>query len=183
MSKLSHPHIPLKIQVAIYFQDKWLCQYCYRPVILAVALQCFARLVRTSRVANVEPAYWHPHWPRCQAPLLDELGATIDHKIALKNGGLNDSSNFVTACARCNARKSAKGEAEFRKELMPWRVEGKDGDPTAWDGFALVFLALAEQFPDQLTANECKWVEAIRGHMKPTIPQAKGVGVDAICQP
>jgi hypothetical protein len=109
----------------------------------------------------VDLAYWQPNWRRDKAPLLDELAASVDHVTAHSRGGSHDLANFKTACARCNARKSAKDEAAFRQELQAWRVRGKYGEPTAWDGLAFVFLTLARQDRENLQASEIKWVTAI----------------------
>ena len=41
----------------------------------------------------------------------------IEHKIPLSRGGTNDISNIVPACRRCNRRKLAKTDVEFRALL------------------------------------------------------------------
>jgi hypothetical protein len=45
-------------------------------------------------------AYYHPNWTRVMAPLLDELGAVLDHRDAFSNDGLCIEENLVTACAK-----------------------------------------------------------------------------------
>lgn len=41
----------------------------------------------------------------------------VEHKIPLSRGGTNDISNIVPACRRCNRRKRAKTDVEFRALL------------------------------------------------------------------
>lgn len=43
--------------------------------------------------------------------------ATLEHRVALSRGGTHDIDNLVIACFSCNARKSARPEAEFLKML------------------------------------------------------------------
>ena len=52
-------------------------------------------------------AYYHAHWTRDGAPLLDELGGVLDHVEAFSVGGPCDPENLVTSCAKCNGRKSS----------------------------------------------------------------------------
>jgi len=40
-----------------------------------------------------------------------------DHRVALSRGGSNRIENILPACRRCNARKHALSEAEFRARL------------------------------------------------------------------
>jgi hypothetical protein len=42
--------------------------------------------------------YHHAHWTRANAPLLDELGAAIDHIEAHSTGGLDSEQNLAAAC-------------------------------------------------------------------------------------
>ena len=86
MPKRKRLPISVEDQATVYFRDKWLCKYCRRPVILHLALKWLVRLVH-SRIAGVDPAYWDDHWRRDKAPLLDELAASVDHKVALSDGG------------------------------------------------------------------------------------------------
>jgi 5-methylcytosine-specific restriction endonuclease McrA len=50
-------------------------------------------------------AYHHANWSRQGAPLLDLLGAVIDHIEAFSTGGASDIENLATACNKCNGRK------------------------------------------------------------------------------
>jgi hypothetical protein len=70
-------------------------------------------------------AYWHPQWRRDASPPLDELGASVDHVRAFARGGSHDVSNFVTICARCNARKGVRSREEHLAADKPWVVKGK----------------------------------------------------------
>jgi hypothetical protein len=106
-------------------------------------------------------ALFHSNWTRDRAPLLDELGATVDHVVAHNRDGEHTLENFVTACAKCNVRKSDG-------ELVTWLqrdkrnpVRGKYGEPTAWDGLSGLFVVLAQRNPDKLTVNDRAWLKAL----------------------
>jgi hypothetical protein len=105
-------------------------------------------------------AYHHPRWRRDRAPLLDHLGAVIDHVEAFSHGGTNDEENFVTACNKCNARKS-NAPLEVFKQAVPARpVKGKYGEPEHWDGLSELFVVLAKDRSD-LSASEKRWLAAL----------------------
>lgn len=148
--------IPVPVQAEVLFRDRWLCHLCRRPLVLNCALRLLQNVV-TAALPGPMPAYWHPNWRRDDAPLLNELGACIDHVVAHARGGVHDPSNFAAACFRCNSRKSKSTTPEYLLRARPWRVKGKHGEPTAWDGLASVFLVLARQDPSALTPIECKW--------------------------
>jgi 5-methylcytosine-specific restriction endonuclease McrA len=153
------PAISLSVQAAVFFRDRWLCHLCGRPVVFGPALKRIARHVE-SRLPGVRPAYYDPQWRRDLAPLLDELGASVDHVQAFSKGGSHDLANFATACARCNARKSARNKDDFLAFTSPWKVKGKHGEPTRWDGLTGLFLVLARS-ADDLTTTERSWVKAL----------------------
>jgi hypothetical protein len=106
-------------------------------------------------------AYWHPNWSRKNAPLLDYLGANVDHVEAHSKGGVHGPENFVTACNKCNMRKNDSNAADFGKRLPLHKVRGKYGEPTDWDGFSALFIVLVER--DQAAANssELPWLRAL----------------------
>jgi hypothetical protein len=114
---------------------------------------------------DVTVAYWDKNSRRDAAPLLDKLAASIDHVEPFARGGLHDSSNFAAVCARCNARKSTKTAAAFLTESQPWQAKGKHGEPVAWDGMAAVYVLLARQRVEKLSAAEREWLEAIETHL------------------
>lgn len=148
------------MQVAVLFRDRWLCHLCRRPVVLHLALKCLRDFVAL-RCPGIPLAYWHGNWRRDAAPLLDELGASIDHVKAFAHGGAHDVSNFAAVCARCNARKGARLREDYLAEARPWRVKGKHGEPVTWDGLSSLFLALARDRPEALSATEKRWLAAI----------------------
>ena len=158
-SPISYP-----TQAHVFFRDGWLCHVCRRPTIFPLSMKFAARMVEAA-LPGVSLAWWNPQWRRDAAPLLDELAASIDHVEAHSKGGSNDPANLATICARCNARKSAKGQAAFVTELNPWRVKGRHGEPRDWDGLSSLYVALAGQSPANLTAIERKWLDALRGHL------------------
>jgi hypothetical protein len=158
--------IPLSVQVEVYFRDGWLCSHCKRPTIFHLAFKLLAEITAAT-FADRALAYWDPQWRRDAAPLLDELAASIDHIEPYANGGAHDIKNFATICARCNARKGRLSREEHQKRNPPWRVTGRFGEPTAWDGMASVFVMLARQSQRSLTATERKWLKALDTHWAP----------------
>jgi hypothetical protein len=57
----------------------------HRPVIFPPVMRLIEREVR--KAGKNEPlSYYHAHWTRHGAPLLDELGAVIDHVEAHSTG-------------------------------------------------------------------------------------------------
>jgi hypothetical protein len=111
-------------------------------------------------------AYWDLQWRRDASPLLDELGASIDHVHAFANGGAHDASNFATICARCNARKGTRTPEEHRAVDRPWKVKAMYGEPTAWDGLVSVFTLLARQLTRPLTSTEKGWLKALEARAR-----------------
>jgi len=108
-----------------------------------------------------ELAYYHAHWTRYGAPLLDELGAVLDHKHAYSTGGPCTKENFVASCAKCNGRKSAKSVETWEEREKRTPIKGKYGEPQHWDGLSSVFAMLAERNSEKLTAGEKEWLKAL----------------------
>lgn len=105
-------------------------------------------------------AYYHAHWTRNGAPLMDELGAVIDHVEAFTAGGACEPGNLVTACAKCNGRKSSATLETWDARDKRHPIKGKYGEPQHWDGLSMVFAVLAAD-PKQLTGDEQAWLKAI----------------------
>ena len=97
------------------------------------------------KAGRTEPlAYFHAHGTRDGAPLLDELWGVIDHAEAFSTGGANSEENLVTACNKCNGRKSSASLIKWGGRVMRKPVKGKYGEPQHWDG-----LASTRQLDDQ----------------------------------
>jgi 5-methylcytosine-specific restriction endonuclease McrA len=112
--------------------------------------------------ADTPLAYYHAHWTRQGSPLLDLLGAVIDHVEAFSSGGVSDIENLATACNKCNGRKSAAPLAKWGERSMDKPIKGKYGEPQDWDGLSILFVMLAERNPATLTASEKAWLKALR---------------------
>ncbi len=152
--------LPKALQLAIFRRDKWLCYWCKRPVIFSPTFKLLQLDVRASGYPNV--AYYHPHGTRRDAPLLDELGAAIDHVQALSNGGACSEDNFRTACWKCNTRKSDAPLETWEQREKRSPIRGKYGEPEEWDGLTALFVILAERNPALLTTAERDWLRALR---------------------
>lgn len=107
-------------------------------------------------------AYYHGHWTRHGAPLLDELGGVLDHVKAYVAGGRCDPGNLVTSCSKCNGHKSAAPLEVWRERPKPSPVKGKYGEPQHWDGLTALFVVLAERNMKNLTPVERDWLRAIK---------------------
>jgi hypothetical protein len=106
-------------------------------------------------------AYYHAHWTRADAPLLDELGAVIDHVNAFSKGGVDSLANLITSCNRCNGRKSAAPVEIWERRPKPAPVKGKYGEPQHWDGLSSLFIVLARRYPEALTTGEREWLKEL----------------------
>src|SRR6266481_7043154 len=167
-----------KLQVLLFRRDGRLCRWCRRPVIFAPAMKYLARFMQEQGHRGLL-AYWSSAYRRDASPLLDELAAAVDHVTAFSAGGAHDESNFVTACYKCNTRKSASSSDAFHKRNPPRPpVMGMYGEPKAWDGFSALFIVLARQNRSELTRSEADWLEALELPAEPD-PQHSDVGLSS----
>lgn len=148
------------VQVAIFRRDGWLCRWCRKPVIFAPVMKFVERELRQSGHAG-DLAYYHAHWTRQGAPLLDELGAVIDHVEAFSAGGPDSIENLVTACNKCNAQKHSATAVKWDKRRPRKFVKGKYGEPAHWDGLSNLFVVLARRNSTGLSMSEKQWLAAI----------------------
>ena len=148
------------VQVAIYRRDGWLCRWCAKPVIFGPAMKLLEAELRRTGVTH-PLAYYHAHWTRATAPLLDELGAVLDHVKAFSAGGDCIEDNLVTACAKCNGRKSAAPLEDWNQRVIRRPIKGKYGEPQQWDGLSAMFVMIAEKHPKTLTLVERNWLKAL----------------------
>lgn len=150
------------LHVRVFRRDGWLCHWCHRPVVFAPALRLLQRFAR-SRGHDAPLAYHDLRWTRRWAPLLDHLGAVIDHVEAFSRGGAHDESNFVTSCNKCNVRKNNAAVEDFVRASPARPVKGRFGEPEHWDGFSTLFTILAAGYLSELTTSERRWLRALTG--------------------
>lgn len=161
---MTKPRPPLskELQVRVFRRDKWVCRWCNRPVIFAPVMRLIEAKVR--KAGRDEPlSYYHLHWTRAGAPLLDELGAVIDHVEAFSTGGSSEGSNLATACCKCNGRKGSAPLDKWGKRIIRKPIKGKYGEPQHWDGLSALFVVLAERDPSVLTSSERDWLRVLAG--------------------
>jgi hypothetical protein len=116
------------------------------------------------RAGHEEPlAYYHAHWTRAGAPLMDELGAVVDHVEAFAAGGRCEEQNLVTACCKCNGRKNSAPLPSWNQREQRSPIKGKYGEPQHWDGLSTVFIVLARSHSGHLTSGEKGWLMALTG--------------------
>ena len=146
----------------VFRRDRWLCRWCGCPVIFPPAMKYLERHARGRGYTG--PLAWSSfNWRREASPLLDQLGAVIDHVKAFSAGGAHDVSNFVTACNKCNTRKSAESADTFSKRYPLRPVRGKYGEPEHWDGFTVLFVLMIRDDQSGVTRSEMGWYEALTG--------------------
>ncbi len=149
-----------ELQLKIFRRDGWLCCWCKRPVIFPPVMKYLELELKNS--GNRERlAYYHPHWTRRTAPLLDELGAVIDHVEAFSTGGSCTEENFCTACCKCNVRKSAASLDRWSQRDRRKPVKGKYGEPQFWDGFSHLFVLLANRNKLFLNVSDRAWLKVL----------------------
>lgn len=152
--------LPKSVQVSIFRRDGWTCRWCGRPVVFAPAMKFLARELRIA--GQDEPlAYFHPHWTRDGSPLLDELGAVIDHVQAFCAGAPDAIENLITACNKCNGRKSAASLEKWKRRPVYKPVKGRYGEPQSWDGLSWLFVMFAQRDLGCLTVSEKDWLKAL----------------------
>jgi hypothetical protein len=127
-------------------------------------LKLIEQLVRSKGHAG-PLAYFQPNWRRDAAPLLDELGASVDHVEAHALGGSSEIENLATICARCNARKGKLAVEAHLKRNPLRKVKGKHGEPIHWDGLTSVFVMLATEQIRALSATDRCWLIALKQNM------------------
>jgi hypothetical protein len=114
-------------------------------------------------------AYYHAHWTRDGSPLLDELGAVIDHIEAFSTGGVCSEENLCTACSKCNVRKSSAPLDQWSRREKRKPIKGKYGEPQNWDGLSSLFVVLAQRNRAELTTAEREWLAALQNAEKPKL--------------
>ncbi|MBV9265053.1 MAG: HNH endonuclease [Acidobacteriaceae bacterium] len=156
--------LPKTLQLNVYRRDNWLCYWCKRAVIFSPAFKLLQLDLQSSGFDKV--AYYHPHGTRRDAPLLDELGAAIDHVHAFSSGGACSEENFRTSCWKCNVRKNDAAVQKWEQREKRSPIKGKYGEPTHWDGLTSLFILIAERNPSLLTDTERDWLSALKA-MRP----------------
>jgi 5-methylcytosine-specific restriction endonuclease McrA len=151
------------LAIQVFRRDRWLCHWCGRPLIFGPALRYLAQFAKNSGI-NETLAYYHPHWTRRDAPLLDYMGAVLDHIQAHSDGGKSDEHNLVAACNKCNALKSNAKVQVFQASQHRHTVKGKYGEPEHWEGLSTLFVILIEQNPKFASPSERGWRDALRGN-------------------
>ena len=148
-------------QLQMFRRDLWLCHWCRKPVIFGPVMKVIE--IELRKAGHAAPlAYYHVHWTRATAPLLDELGVVLDHKEAFSTGGASDNENLVTSCAKCNGRKSSSPLIKWKVRPQPHPIKGKYGEPANWDGLSSLFVLLAERNLESLTKDELAWLKALK---------------------
>lgn len=77
------------------------------------------RKVRYIVSGEVQQKVWARDDFTCQfcGRKMGDVQLTVDHWIPLELGGANDTTNYISACRRCNKRKADKHPKEFCREI------------------------------------------------------------------
>jgi hypothetical protein len=153
--------IRLELQVRVLFRDKWLCHLCGYPTVFPLALKYLERFVAKRGIVAGPFAYYDFRYRHDASPMLDYLACVVDHRDAHARGGGDDAKNLVTACNKCNMRKSDQAYVDYVKKWPRRKVNARYGPPENWDGLASTFLTLAQEFQADLTAHERDWLKAL----------------------
>jgi len=113
---------PQSYQTSIFERDGWHCRFCGSPVICKTARARLVKLFPTETHWNGKEFQRHS--------ALYAMASSLDHVVPHGRGGVNEESNFVTACYCC---QFGRGE---------WMLEEVEvSDPrqrppitTSWDG-------------------------------------------------
>lgn len=149
------------VHVQVFRRDGWLCRWCACPVIFAPTFRHLAEFTKQEGF-NGPLAYYNRNWRRSDSPLLDHMGAVIDHVQAHSGEGPSVISNLVTACNKCNGRKSNLPADVFRRRSPLRLVKGKYGEPEHWDGLSTLFMLLMAKNPGIATQSERTWLRALK---------------------
>lgn len=170
--------IPLDRQVRVLFRDKWLCHLCGYPTVFPLALKYLERLVMSREAVAGPFAYYHFRYRHDAAPMLDYLACVIDHRESHARGGSGEEENLVTACNKCNMRKSDRAYVEHIKKFPRKKVNARFGPPERWDGLSSVFVTLAKDSDEELTLQERGWFKALTAFFKARRTAAQPAVVD-----
>ena len=99
--------------------DEWSAwlQQSDNPEFFDALTKAFHRKVRYEISGAVQQKVWKADGLKCMfcGAIMGEVQLTVDHFIPLEIGGKNDTSNYLTACRRCNKNKGAQNPQEFCK--------------------------------------------------------------------
>lgn len=98
-------------------EDEWSdwIQRSDQPEVLVGPAKVFHRKVRYEISGHVQQKVWVADGYRCvycKQPM-GKVQLTIDHFIPLEQGGRNDTSNYLSACRRCNKDKGSEDPRDF----------------------------------------------------------------------
>jgi 5-methylcytosine-specific restriction endonuclease McrA len=159
--KIKRKAVPPELQLRVWRRDGWLCVWCKRPVIFAPVMKYLQQEVRAAN-PTASVTYYHAHWTREAAPLLDELGAVIDHEKAATSREIVTERELVTSCNKCNIRKSDR-PAEVWDERFKYRpVKSKYGSPKNWDGLTSLFVVLADRHNELISSADRTWIRLLK---------------------
>jgi 5-methylcytosine-specific restriction endonuclease McrA len=86
-----------------------------QPEILVMPAKAFHRKVRHEISGAVQQKVWMADALKCVycGVAMGKAQLTVDHFIPVEMGGANDTSNYLTACRKCNKDKGAMNPRDF----------------------------------------------------------------------
>jgi hypothetical protein len=98
--------------------------YSDDPLILTdLNAKIFQRKMRYAISGEIQQKIWAADNFMCMYCLSAKMGQTlmtVDHFIPLELGGVNDTSNYLTACRKCNKRKGSLDPEKWMAGCHAW---------------------------------------------------------------
>lgn len=94
---------------------------------------------------------------------MDELGAFVDHVEAFASGGRCEEQNLVTACCKCNGRKTSAPLPAWDQRDKRSPIKGKCGEPQQWDDLSGLFVVFGWITSRSTYIWDKEWLMALVG--------------------
>ena len=106
------PDLMVPVRWHILSAEQWVdfLQRADDPEVLVMPAKAFHRKLRYEISGWVQQKIWKADGLKCMycGRSMGEVQLTVDHFVPLELGGANDTSNYLTACRKCNKAKGAE---------------------------------------------------------------------------
>lgn len=115
--QLFTPYVPVH-EMAI---EEWtdFLQRSDNPEVLVMPAKAFHRKLRYEISGHVQQKVWVADQFTCMycSRKMGDVQLTIDHFVPLEMGGVNDTSNYLSACRRCNKDKGSMSPQDWCNKI------------------------------------------------------------------
>jgi hypothetical protein len=96
------------------------------PEVLVMPQKAFHRKLRYEISGWVQQKVWKADGCKCMycGREMGEVQLTVDHFVPLEMGGVNDTSNYLTACRKCNKDKGGQEPKDWCLQRMAQNKHG-----------------------------------------------------------